>query len=224
MFSSSSSPNRDSLSLCLLFPAHFQIDNFNIQPLSLPRFPTWQLIKQWQSDTFRHPSWRGQNKFKPQKEQTRLFFMKEKKKWMDFLPVAKKTLDFSHLVGKNKQTIQMASRPEKKKNAQVLVCVCALSRVPLTSLNRCDLEGLSCTLPVYGVTNTSASERDFGSNAERESGWEQFHLFYTLLVIFNIRHRTEPVLLSLATLFYLHLLWGRLDRVRVPRPSIGRLE
>ena len=171
MFSSSSSPNRDSLSLCLLFPAHFQIDNFNQQPLSLPRFPTWQLIKQWQSDTFRHPSWRGQNKFKPQKEQTRLFFMKEKKKWMDFLLAAKKTLDFSHLVGKNKQTIQRASRPEKKKNAQVLVCVCALSRVPLTSLNRCDLEGLSCTLPVYGVTNTSASERDFGSNAEREREW-----------------------------------------------------
>ena len=49
--------------------------------------------------------------------------MKEKKV-NDFLPVAKKTLDFSHLVGKNKQTIQMASRPEKKKkNAQVLVCV-----------------------------------------------------------------------------------------------------
>ena len=48
--------------------------------------------------------------------------MKEKKS--EWILVAKKTLDFSHLVGKNKQTIQMASRPEKKKkNAQVLVCV-----------------------------------------------------------------------------------------------------
>lgn len=123
---------------------------------------------------------------------------------------------------------------KKKKNPTQLLLLYLVA-----SLNRCDLGGLSCILPVYGVTNTSASERDFGSKRagqarqlrvrkrERESRGELLILNYSYAFVASyFQHPSperagslcplrNPFVLGAPSFFwrcYLHLFWGRLDR------------